>query len=200
MLPSEGKILEIGAGTGWQSKALETRGYNVYGIDLTISNYSDKRVWSVTDYDGKNIPYEDSSFDIIFSSNVLEHIPHIYEFQTEILRVLKPDGFVVHVLPSSSWRLWTNITYLMKCWIIPETHDEHAKNSLMEISNFSSRWWKRLFLETGWTVVTNSSNGLFYTGYSIMDSRLSINTRRQLSRFLGSSCNIFVLKKANNLG
>ena len=197
MLPPEGRVLEVGAGTGWQAKALEYRGYNISAIDLPSSNYHENLVWPVTEYDGKKIPFEDNTFDIVFSSNVLEHIPHIYEFQKEIHRVLKPDGCVLHVLPSSSWRLWTNITHLLKCWTIPNAHGEHAGNSLMEIYYFSRRWWTRLFRETGWVVVAQDSNRLFYTGNSIMDSRLTISIRSKLSRVLGSSCNIFVLRKRN---
>ena len=195
MLPPRGRVLEIGAGTGWQARALENRGYDVSAIDLTSSNYWSNRVWPVTGYDGKNIPFEDNTFDIIFSSNALAHIPHIYEFQKEIHRVLKPDGVVLHVLPSSSWRFWTNITYPLKYWTTSGTLGEHAGNSLTEIHYFSRRWWTRLFLETGWTVVAQDSNRLFYTGASIMDSRLTISTRSKLSRVLGSSCNIFVARK-----
>jgi hypothetical protein len=129
---------------------------------------------------------------------VLEHIPPTYNFQKEILRVLKPGGWAVHVIPSGSWRLWSNITYLLKYWTVPPSHGEHAGNSLTEIGYFSRRWWARLFRETGWTVVTQTSNRLFYTGSSLMDSRLNVTTRSKLSSILGSSCNIFVLRKPGN--
>jgi len=198
MLPSRGRVLEVGAGTGWQARTLESRGYDVSAIDLTSSNYRENRVWAVTEYDGKNIPSIDNSFDIIFSSNTLEHIPHIYAFQKEIQRVLKPDGVVLHVLPSSSWRVWTNITHLLKCWTIPGAHGAYAGNSLSEIYYFSRRWWIRLFHETGWIIEAVRSNGLFYTGNSIMDSRLNMKIRNKLSCVLGNSCNIFVMRKRDD--
>ena len=195
LLPKDGRLLEIGAGTGWQARALESHGYNVNAIDLASSSYRENRTWPVTDYAGKKIPFEDNTFNSVFSSNALEHIPHIYEFQKEIHRVLKPDGVVVHILPSSSWRLWTNITCLLKNWMPPTVHGEHAENAMSEIHYFSRRWWNRLFLETGWTVVTQNSNRLFYTGNLLMGSWLSLNMRSKLSRVLGGSCNIFVLRK-----
>lgn len=198
LLPLKGRLLEIGAGTGWQALELEKRGYDVSAIDLPSSKYRENRIRTITDYDGKEIPFEDNVFDIVFSSNVFEHVPHIVEFQKEIHRVLKPDGYALVVLPSSSWRLWTNITHLLKYWTIPPTHGEHAGNPLMEIYYFSSRWWSRLFHETGWIVVTQDSNRLFYTGPSIADSRLHMSTRRKLSRVLGSSCHIFVLRRGNH--
>ncbi len=198
LLPLTGKLLEIGAGTGWQAQELEDRGYDVSAIDLPSSKYRENRIRTITDYDGKEIPFEDNVFDVVFSSNVFEHIPHIDKFQKEIRRVLKPDGYALIILPSSSWRLWTNITHLLKYWTIPPTHGEHAENAFMEIYYFSRRWWSRLFHETDWIVVTQDSNRLFYTGSSIADSRLQMSTRRTLSRVLGSSCHIFVLRRKNH--
>jgi len=196
MLPSDGRLLEIGSGSGWQAKALEENGFSVSGIDLATSKYKEKKVWPVVEYDGSNIPFEDNEFDIVFSSNVLEHIPHAREFQHEIHRVLKPAGCVMHVLPSSSWRCWTIITGLLKT-IVPTSHGEQAGNAVTEIYYFSRHWWKKLFSDSGWAVETLSSNDLFYTGYSIMDSRLSLEIRRKLSCVLGSSCNVFILRKKN---
>jgi len=193
-LPSGGRLLEIGAGTGWQAQALEKLGYGVAAIDIPSSNLKDNRIWPVTDYDGKAIPFEDDTFDIVFSSNVLEHIPHIYDFQKEIKRVLKPGGCVIHVLPSSIWRFWSNITEMLKNWRMPLVHGEHASNAFIEVYYFCRWTWSSLFRKTGWIIETSKPIGLFYTGSSIMDSRLSLGKRRWLSRVMGSSCNIFVLR------
>ena len=196
MLPPTGKLLEIGAGTGWQANILQDKGYDVSAIDIPESNYAQDCVRQITRYDGRQIPYEDDTFDIIFSSNVLEHIPHLREFQNEIHRVLKPDGCVLHILPSGSWRFWASITHLLRQWTIPKPHGEHAGNALAEMCYFSKRWWINLFHETGWIVAVQTKNSLFYSGYSIMDSRISIPMRKKMSRFLGSSCNIFLLRHA----
>jgi ubiquinone/menaquinone biosynthesis C-methylase UbiE len=109
--PKGGIILEIGAGTGWQAKKITENGYHVKAIDIADSAYSIHRIWPIINYDGNYIPFPCNYFDVVFSSNVLEHIPHVVEFQNEIKRVLKPDGIVVHVLPSASWRFWTNVAH-----------------------------------------------------------------------------------------
>lgn len=100
-------ILEIGGGAGWQAKKLSEAGFEVESIDMPQSIYANARVWPITDYDGKRIPFPDDSFDIVFSSSALEHIPHLGEFQNEMKRVLKTNGLAMHIVPSGGWRFWT---------------------------------------------------------------------------------------------
>jgi len=104
-------ILEIGGGTGHQARALSQRFGRVSSIDLATSSYRAERVFDIQDYDGVHIPFPDSSFDCVFSSNTLEHIPHLDAFQQEIHRVLTPNGRCLHILPTHTWRLWTSLTH-----------------------------------------------------------------------------------------
>jgi SAM-dependent methyltransferase len=214
LLPRGGRILEIGAGAGWQSRALSERGYAVEAIDTAGSCYQETRIWPVTIYDGNIIPFADESFDAVFSSNVLEHIPQVELFQEEIRRVLKSGGGAVHILPSASWRIWTNATHyfqicqefvksaepvrdkiyrLRHSWY-PLPHGERG-SALTEIYTFRKRAWLKLFGASKWTVEKTYSNRLFYTGHSMFDSLLSLRVRHWLSYVLGSSCNIICLKK-----
>lgn len=103
-------VLEIGAGAGWQAKQLADQQMRVSAIDVADSNYNAQRTYPVTVYDGQHIPFDDHTFDVIFSSNTLEHIPHIRAFQTEMQRVLKPTGLAIHLMPTTSWRFWTSLT------------------------------------------------------------------------------------------
>ena len=108
LFPSGGRILDIGGGKGWQAKFLSEKGFSVDAID--VSEEAD-RVWNVKIYDGDHIPHSDESFDVVFSSNTLEHIPKVEKFQKEILRVLKKEGVAIHILPTASWRINTFITH-----------------------------------------------------------------------------------------
>jgi ubiquinone/menaquinone biosynthesis C-methylase UbiE len=112
------RVLEIGAGNGWQSKLIATRGCETHAIDVETSSYKEGNVYPISFYDGKTIPFPDDYFDVIFSSNVLEHIPHIHEFQPEIQRVLKSDGLIVHILPTSSWLFWATIGNYLRSFIL----------------------------------------------------------------------------------
>ena len=106
-------VLEIGGGAGWQAKKLYENGFAVESIDIPQSIYSGMKVWAITDYDGKHIPFPNEHFDIIFSSNALEHVPHLLEFQNEMKRVLKANGLALHIVPSGTWRFWTNVAHYL---------------------------------------------------------------------------------------
>jgi SAM-dependent methyltransferase len=107
----EGKVLEIGGGTGTQAAELQRRGVDIISIEMPTSNYRAARVFPLIEYDGRHIPYDDEAFDTLFSSNVLEHVPHLEAFQAEMMRVLKPNGRAIHVMPSHGWRIWSNVTH-----------------------------------------------------------------------------------------
>ena len=110
-IPPNSTILEIGAGSGYQANILNDNGHKLHAIDVINNNKDYDQIWPVQNYDGKSIPFQDDYFDVVFSSNVLEHIKYIHTFQDEIQRVLKPEGIAIHILPTSSWRIWTSISY-----------------------------------------------------------------------------------------
>ena len=193
--PAKSLILEIGGGSGWQAKIFKNLGFKVHSIDIKDSYYLKDKVFNVQIYDGKNLPFDNKKFDIIFSSNVLEHIKNINEYQKEIYRVLKDDGLAIHIVPSASWRIWTILTDLVKSWYLSGPHGEHASNIFIEILFFKAKWWEQQFINNNWKILYTGKNNLFYTGNSIFGENISIKNRTKLSKFLGSSCNIFVLKK-----
>lgn len=196
LMPAQARILEIGAGTGWQARALAQHGFDVESIDLPTSQYAGSRVWPVRNYDGVSIPFPPGSFDVVFSSSTLEHIPHLRGFQGEMRRVLKPGGIAIHIVPSAAWRFWTSLTHPLRYLTLPIVHGEHSSNVVSEMLAFRRSSWTTLFRETGWVVEDCRPGGLFYTGCCIADRRLSPQRREQLSRWLGSSVHIFVLRAA----
>jgi len=53
---------------------------------------------------GEEIPFKDSCFDIILTSQVLEHIIEYEKFIREIRRIIKPDGILLLSTPDSPSR------------------------------------------------------------------------------------------------
>jgi len=109
LLPAGGRILELGAGDGWQASILARHGFTVTALDVAGSAGNAKQYAPVTIYDGRTIPFPDRSFDAVFSSNVLEHVKDFDRIQAELTRVLTTDGIAVHCVPSATWRLWTTL-------------------------------------------------------------------------------------------
>jgi SAM-dependent methyltransferase len=101
------RVLEIGLGQGADSEQIIRRGAIWSGLDLTPESV--KRVSTRLRLRGFTyerlecgsalaIPFNDNSFDMVFSHGVLHHIPNVRAAQREIARVLKPDGRLVAML------------------------------------------------------------------------------------------------------
>ncbi len=88
-------ILEIACGDGMSGAAL-----SIYGHHVTLLDYQDWRDSRAREQNfihadlGKPIPLSDSSFDFIFSFNAFEHIPDPALAFNEMLRILRPGGFI----------------------------------------------------------------------------------------------------------
>lgn len=105
------RVLEVGAGSGHQAAALTAMGYQVNAIDLSSSPYFHVQAHTVLPFDGCHIPFPDQTFDVVYSSNVLEHVKELEPLLSEMRRVLKPGGLSVHLMPSSAWRSWSLLTH-----------------------------------------------------------------------------------------
>jgi ubiquinone/menaquinone biosynthesis C-methylase UbiE len=99
------KILEIGGGNGFQASKISEIGYSITSIDISPKNPS---YFHVEKIDSCNLPYSDHSFDIVMTSVVLQHIEHLDEVFIEMNRVLKSDGIMIHLVPTSWWSIFTN--------------------------------------------------------------------------------------------
>ena len=92
-----GKLLDFGCGSKPYKSLFTVDEY--VGLDTNQSGHSHKNENIDVLYDGKKIPFDDSSFDYIFSSEVLEHVFNINEIISELHRVLKVNGKILITLP-----------------------------------------------------------------------------------------------------
>lgn len=109
LLPSGCRILELGAGDGWQASILAQQGFAVTPVDVDRGIPGTPQFAPVTIYDGRTLPFPDGSFDAVYSSNVLEHVKDFDRIEAELARVLAIDGIAVHCVPSATWRIWTTL-------------------------------------------------------------------------------------------
>jgi ubiquinone/menaquinone biosynthesis C-methylase UbiE len=116
-LPPGGRVLEIGGGSGFQASLLASWGHQVTAVDLAERPRRRQLYFPVQNYDGRRFPFPDATFDVVFSSNVLEHVLDLQALLCDANRVLVPTGREIHIIPTSLWRMWTcfsHYAYLLK--------------------------------------------------------------------------------------
>ena len=136
----EKKLLEIGAGVGTSLiTARKKYGIDAYGIEPSEDEFSPFNEISqallrenslplniITKGEAEQLPFENESFDLIYSTNVLEHVKDPKKVIHESLRVLKKGGYLQFVIPNyfSFWEghygmLWPCLTnkFLAKLYV-----------------------------------------------------------------------------------
>lgn len=107
------RILEIGLGQGADAEQIVRRDGIYNGVDLTDESVKRVRMrFSLHELPFERIeqasalalPFDNATFDIVFSHGVLHHIPEIGKAQSEIARVLRPDGRLI-VMLYAKWSL-----------------------------------------------------------------------------------------------
>jgi len=58
------------------------------------------QIFKFIDMDKYKIPFASETFDFVFSDQVFEHVQNYEQVLSEILRVLKPSGWSLHIFPS----------------------------------------------------------------------------------------------------
>ncbi|BCX12107.1 MAG: hypothetical protein KatS3mg067_1045 [Thermosynechococcus sp.] len=104
-------VLEIGGGSGYQASLIASTGASVVSIDVAKPLPGVEIYFPVQIYGGATLPFPDNYFDVVFSSNVLEHIQDLRATLSEVRRVMKSDGMAIHILPTSARRAWTSLSH-----------------------------------------------------------------------------------------
>ena len=111
--PRPKSVLDVGCGVGGSTRHIVSKYGCSYGCGITLSPYQAKRAGEITSAEGAGIPkdavvefkvedalnqpFEDASFDLVWSLESGEHMPDKEKFVGELYRVLKPGGRVIIV-------------------------------------------------------------------------------------------------------
>jgi SAM-dependent methyltransferase len=119
--PLRGRVVDIGAGTGYAARFLDASATDYLptdlpggrdGADATISRQGTRpRVYCA----GAALPFPDASIDGVISSSVLEHVVDVNGILRDAFRVLRPGGRVLITTPfffpfhgePDDYRRWT---------------------------------------------------------------------------------------------
>jgi SAM-dependent methyltransferase len=128
--------LEIGAGDGYQSHLLLKYIKRLTCTEYYEDSFSQSNMISGVEYRTLDVSdidehFANRKFDIIFSSNVLEHITSIESVIPKFGSKLKDNGIMIHVMPNRTWKfLHILIWYFMLPNIIRKKLFNHNKSGV----------------------------------------------------------------------
>jgi SAM-dependent methyltransferase len=97
------RTLNIGIGNGWLERRCHAAGWASWGLDPNPRSVEALRAQGVQAVVGgiEAMPFDDASYDIVFSSEVFEHLLDdlLDRGLGEIHRVLAPGGYLVGTVP-----------------------------------------------------------------------------------------------------
>ncbi len=104
LINSNIKALELGCGTGNLASFLQAQGVSITAGDISETAIEHARKLhpnvDFRTHAAEELPYEDNSFEIVMSFDVLEHLPNVDQHLSEVQRVLKPDGYYLLQTPN----------------------------------------------------------------------------------------------------
>ena len=109
----QGKILENGCGVGMYVEHLAPLGGTVIGLEYDFERATEARSRSSTILNaaGEFVPFAASTFDLILSHEVIEHVQDDRAAVHEMIRVLKPGGRIVLFCPNRGYPFETHGIY-----------------------------------------------------------------------------------------
>lgn len=101
----DGPVLELGIGTGRIAIPLQQRGYEYFGIDLSLpmmlklhenAALRSKYNFPLVQGDITRLPYQSATFAAIVAVHVFHLVPRWGEAIAEARRILQPGGIILH--------------------------------------------------------------------------------------------------------
>lgn len=137
--PRGKKVLDVGCGGGILAEEFARLGCQVMGIDPSVSSLATARAHAQQagldiDYRvgvGEDLPFADESFDMVYCSDVLEHVNNLEKVISEMARVLKQDGVFLYDTINRTFPSKLVMIKLLQEWkstsfMPPNLHDWNA--------------------------------------------------------------------------
>lgn len=163
-------LLDIGCGKmPYKNYILEnSEVINYIGLDIENALEYDNLVKPDFVWDGRNMPFQDNSYDCAFGTEVLEHCPEPEVVLKEIYRILKPEGIFFFTVP-----------FLWNLHEVP--HDEYRYTPFSLKRHLENSGFRNIEIKAtgGWHAAMAQMLGLW-----IRRSPLSKRNRKILSFFL----------------
>jgi SAM-dependent methyltransferase len=102
---SEDRVLDLGSGDGRFTQEIARIGAKPVGVEVAQAAIDRARAgypdldFRLVPIDGP-LPFDDGSFDVVWSSEVIEHVADTARWMSEVRRVLVPRGTLLLTTPS----------------------------------------------------------------------------------------------------
>lgn len=105
-----GIVLENGCGVGMYAERLAGYGTTVIGLEYDFERAIEAhlRADEITNAAGERLPFDDQTFDLILSHEVLEHVQDDQMAVSEMVRVLRPGGRIALFVPNRGYPFETH--------------------------------------------------------------------------------------------
>lgn len=116
-----GKVLEVGCGMGTMAMCWARAGASVTAVDLnpTAVEQTSRRFelmeldGDIRQADGRELPFEDDTFDFAYSWGVLDKSPELQHSLAELVRVVRPGGrYGFYLYHRNSFQQWYMTEYV----------------------------------------------------------------------------------------
>jgi 2-polyprenyl-6-hydroxyphenyl methylase / 3-demethylubiquinone-9 3-methyltransferase len=187
------RVLDLGCGGGLTIVCLAQRGATVVGVDLSRASLrvaschtrGDRHPASVfACARAESLPFVDASFDVVWCTDVLEHLPDLPTAIAQIARVLKPGGLFLYDTINRTW-----LSRLLVIWfweylagLAPRgTHDWRLFIRPRELHCLLTHYGMRcgairgmlpiwLAPRQGWRFRLVRYTGILYLGYAVKEA------------------------------
>lgn len=106
------RTLDLGCGSGYGSFRIAGVASSVIGVDVAEDavdfargRYVRPNLSFMAVEPGRRLPFDDESFDVVLSFQVIEHVHDVRSYLEEARRILRPGGVMVIITPDRKHRL-----------------------------------------------------------------------------------------------
>lgn len=168
----QGRILDIGCGSGIISARLADAGWDVFGIDISqkgVQHYRRRGFSGIVSDAERDLPFKDGVFDAVWASEVIEHLVSYRNLIKEIRRVLKKGGKLYITAPNSAFYGHRILYLLGKC--PTELHHPY------HLRFFSLQYLSAALTESGFEITRCMGQNVYF-----MLPRSFVNRAERLNR------------------
>ena len=136
-LSSSAKIVDLGSYDVNGTVKPIFEGFNYVGVDMSPGPNVDIVA------DNSNLPFENNSVDIICSTSCFEHDECFWETFLEMVRIVKPNGFIYinapsagfyHGYPGDSWRFYADAPKSLTKYAIKKGYNIKLIKSYIDVN------------------------------------------------------------------